>query len=208
MTTGGPTRRRSRSPAAARRTARSAPARTRSAATDGWTDAAAWPPTAVLTTTRSAHGQPGLDLLGERVVAGDQADRDAPRPEGERVEAVLAGRPAVEPGLDRRSRVGVRDRPARVPGSRVVADEQRDAEARIGSRALDHRPRLLALQEARRRMDPRRQQVVHRAVAVVDEDVRRRRRPAHPRSRRSSRRSSARRRPGSGRGRPPSGPGG
>ena len=48
-------------------------------------------------------------------------------------------------------------------------------------------------------MDRLRQQVVHAPVAVVDEDVRRRRRPGRPRSPRSSRRPSARPRPGSAR---------
>ncbi len=46
------------------------------------------------------------------------------------------------------------DGPARMPGARVVADEQGDVEPAVRSRALDHRPRLLALQDARGRVDP------------------------------------------------------
>src|SRR6187431_3317032 len=51
--------------------------------------------------------QPRLDLLGEAVVARDHPDRDAPGAEDERVQAVLAGRPPVQSGLDRRARVGM-----------------------------------------------------------------------------------------------------
>ncbi len=80
------------------------PARTRSAATVGWTEAAAWPPAAVLDHDPLGPGQPVGDLLGQRVVAGDQSDRDAPRAEDQRVQAVLAGRPAVQARLDRRRR--------------------------------------------------------------------------------------------------------
>ena len=115
--------------------------------------------------------QPGLHLLGQRIVTRDEADRHPPGAQRERVEAVLAGRPAVESRLDRCARVGVRDGAPRVTGPGVVADEERDIEAGAGSRPFDHRPRLLALEESGRRVDPRRQEVVHRTVAVVDEDL-------------------------------------
>ena len=48
-------------------------------------------------------GQPVRHLLGQRVVAGHQTDRDPPCTERQGVEPVLARRAAVEPGLDRRS---------------------------------------------------------------------------------------------------------
>jgi hypothetical protein len=63
------------------------------------------------------------------------------------------------------------DRPARMPGTCVVTHEQGDVEPGVGPRSLHHRPRLLALQDARRRVDPLRQQIEHAAVAVVDKDV-------------------------------------
>ena len=98
--------------------------------------------------------QPGLDFLGQRVVAGDETDRHAPGAERERIEAVLAGRAAIQPRLDRCAGVGVRDRAPRVAGPGVVADEERDVEAGAGSRPFDHRPRLLALEEAGGGVDP------------------------------------------------------
>ncbi len=64
------------------------------------------------------------------------------------------------------------DRSARMAGPGVIADEERDIEARTRRpRALDHRPCLLALQDPGGRVDPVGQQVVHPAMAVVDEDV-------------------------------------
>ena len=172
MTTGGPTRRSSRPPAAAARTARSEPARMRSAATVGMDGRGRVATGRGLDHDALRPRQPVGDLLGQGVVAGDEADRHAPRPEDHRVEAVLAGRAAVQARLDRRAsnRYG-RWFPRGWPGPRVVADEERDIEPRVRSRTLDHRPRLLALQDARGRMDRHRQEVEHAAVAVVDEDV-------------------------------------
>ena len=113
--------------------------------------------------------QPVGDLLGERVVARHEPDGDAPRTEDQRVQAVFAGRPSGETRLDRCPGVGVGDGPARVARPGVIADEQRDVEAFL--RALDHRPRLLALQDACGGVHPVGQQVVHPAMAVVDEDI-------------------------------------
>ena len=62
------------------------------------------------------------------------------------------------------------DGPARMAGPRVVADEQRDIEP--GSAApstIDHA--FWPWRTRARRVDPVGQQVVHPAVAVVDEDV-------------------------------------
>ena len=95
-------------------------------------------------------GQQLGDLLGQGVIAGDQADRHAPRPEDERVEAVLAGRPAGEPRLDRTAGVRVGDDAGRMAGTGVVADEQRDVHAGVGPGAGHHGPDLLALDDARR----------------------------------------------------------
>ena len=121
-------------------------------------------------------GQPVRHLLGQRVVAGHEAHRDAPCTERQGVEPVLARGSAVEPGLDRRIGIGVRDRAAGMARAGVVTDEEGDVEAggaiRPRLRARDHRPRLLALEDRRLAMDVRRLEVVHPAVAVVDEDAR------------------------------------
>ena len=113
----------------------------------------------------------------EAVVAGDHPDGDAPRPQDEGVQAVLAGRPAIEPRLDRHPRVRVGDRPARVARTGVIPDEQGDIERRRAIRpgpgTRDHRPGLLSLEHPRGRVEVGRQQVVHVPVAVVHEDVRR-----------------------------------
>ena len=175
MTTGGPTSSRRSSPSAARRTARSAPARTRSRGDRRMGGDRAVAPVGRLDDHPLGPRQPGLDLVGERVVTGHEPDRDAPRSEGQGVEPVLAGRPSIEPGLDRRLAVGVGDRPARVPGPGVIADEQGHIEGRRavrpGLRPGDHRPGLLALEHPGRRMEVGGQQVVHGPVAVVDQDV-------------------------------------
>ena len=172
MTTGGPTRRSSRRPATlAARTAPSAPCRIRSAATVGWTEAAALPPAAVLTTTRSAQGSHSAtsSARASSPVTSPTGIPHAPR--------IIAFRPYSPVGRPSRrvstggERVGVGDRPAPVARPGVIADEQRDVEAGVRTGTLHHRPRLLTLEHARRRMESGRQQVVHATVAVVDQDV-------------------------------------
>ena len=53
----------------------------------------------------------------------------------------------------------------------MVADEQGDPDPGVRPRTGDHRPRLLALEDARLRQQVSRAQVVHPTVAVIDEDV-------------------------------------
>ena len=53
----------------------------------------------------------------------------------------------------------------------MVADEEGDPEPPVGARALDHRPRLLALEDPRPAVELGRPEVEHRAVAVVDEHL-------------------------------------
>ncbi len=119
--------------------------------------------------------QPGLDLLGQRIVARHQPDRDAPGAEDQGVQAVLTRRSSGEAGLDGPARIGVGDRASRVPGPGVVPDEQGDVECRAtvrpGLGAGDHRPGLLALEDPGRRVQLGREQVAHVPVAVVDQDV-------------------------------------
>src|SRR4029079_3804732 len=57
-------------------------------------------PEAVLDDDPLGPREPRVDLGGERVVAGDEPDGDAPGAERERVEPVFAGGPAVQTGLD------------------------------------------------------------------------------------------------------------
>ena len=153
---------------------RAAPSAISSAAAAGWSDAALLPAGRVLDDDPLRPRQPLGDLFGEGVVARHQADRHAPRAQHRGVDPVLAGRPAVQPRRRRPAAVRVGDRPARVAGPGVVADEQGDAE-RPGRRpgALDHRPRLLALEDPRPAVELGGPEVEHRAVAVVDEDLRR-----------------------------------
>ena len=115
--------------------------------------------------------EPVGHLGGQDVVTGDQADGNAPGTERDRVDRGLAGRTPVERRADDLEGVGVGDRPEQVPGPGVIAHEQRHAEAAIGPGAGDHRPGLLALEEDRPWVEPGLVQVVHAAMAVVDEHL-------------------------------------
>ncbi len=79
------------------------------------------------------------------------------------------GRPAKR--RERRAAgVRVRDGARGMPGTGVIAHEERHIEASVGRR-LDHAQGLAALDQAGPVVDRLRGQVVHRAVAVVDDDL-------------------------------------
>ena len=112
--------------------------------------------------------EPGRGLAGDAIVAADEADRHAPGPEGDRVQPALADRPPVQAGGHRPARVRVGDRAQGIAGPGVIADEEGHPEAAVRAGPGDHRPGLLALDDARPGIEVDRGQVVHPAVAVVD----------------------------------------
>ena len=136
----------------------------------GWTESAAWYEMARLTTTVSAQGSQSSSSAASASSPVTMRDGDAERAQVQRVDAGLGDRPAVDLDEDGARVVRMTYDSGRMTRARVVADEERHVEVAVGRR-LDHRQRLLALDEPRAAIERLGRQVVHAAVAVIDRDV-------------------------------------
>ena len=82
--------------------------------------------------------QPLRNFVAERIVAGDEADRDPPRAENRGIQTALANRAAAQCGQRRATGVCVGDGGTRVAGPGVIADEQGGSDPGVRPGAGDH----------------------------------------------------------------------